>query len=322
MTVNGVPAKRAGNAFAAEVLLQEKETDIVAVAEGGTGRREHRVRVVWDRHSRPRYRFSIDDNSFFLRDIAQKNYASLFDCFYLKMLRDLHAKYGAKFIAEHLLHDRRRLQPAAVPRPLQGRVARQRRLAEAGLPRLRQRARPAVPGRPAGEADRRPRPGGRADPPLCRRGDLRPADGDPLGHGPAGGLQAALRAGRPRAQRLLRHASERLCDVNYRWTTTAPSTSPGTTPGRISTAASSSPGSTSSATTCRVDQIVRTLEPLAKDPNTAEIMDLFTHEQYFWPFYRNYLPDHPQRLDAAIRWVTEHGYKPVFFHEGFLGIKD
>ena len=52
---------------------------------------------------------------------------------------------------------------------------------------------------------------------------------------------------------------------------------------------------------------------------TAEIMDLFTHEQYFWPFYRNYIPDHPQRLDATIRWVTEHGYKPVFFHEGFLG---
>jgi hypothetical protein len=68
-----------------------------------------------------------------------------------------------------------------------------------------------------------------------------------------------------------------------------------------------------------VDRIVATLEPQTKDPNTAEIMDLFTHEQYFWPFYRNYLPDHPQRLDVAIRWVTEHGYKPVFFHEGFLG---
>ncbi len=22
-------------------------------------------------------------------------------------------------------------------------------------------------------------------------------------------------------------------------------------------------------------------------------MDLFTHEQYFWPFYHNYVPDHP-----------------------------
>jgi len=48
-------------------------------------------------------------------------------------------------------------------------------------------------------------------------------------------------------------------------------------------------------------------------------MDLFTHEQYFWPFYRHYLPDHPQRLDVTLRWVTEHGFKPVFFHEGFLG---
>ena len=59
-----------------------------------------------------------------------------------------------------------------------------------------------------------------------------------------------------------------------------------------------------------------------RDPNQAEIMDLFTHEQYFWPFYRNYIPDHPQRLDTALRWVTDHGYEPVFFHEGFLGIKD
>jgi len=48
-------------------------------------------------------------------------------------------------------------------------------------------------------------------------------------------------------------------------------------------------------------------------------MDLFTHEQYFWDFYHNYIPDHEQRVEAAIRWVTDHGYKPVFYHEGFLG---
>jgi hypothetical protein len=38
----------------------------------------------------------------------------------------------------------------------------------------------------------------------------------------------------------------------------------------------------------------------------------------FWPF----LPDHFQRLDTAIRWATEHGYAPVFFHEGLLGGKE
>jgi hypothetical protein len=48
-------------------------------------------------------------------------------------------------------------------------------------------------------------------------------------------------------------------------------------------------------------------------------MDLFTHEQYFWTFYRHYLPDHPQRIEAAIRWVTEQGHQSVFFHEGLLG---
>ena len=70
-----------------------------------------------------------------------------------------------------------------------------------------------------------------------------------------------------------------------------------------------------------VADIAPTLARLAADPNQAEIMDLFTHEQYFWPFYSNYVPDHGQRLDTAIRWVTEHGYKPVLFHEGFLGGK-
>jgi hypothetical protein len=68
-----------------------------------------------------------------------------------------------------------------------------------------------------------------------------------------------------------------------------------------------------------LERIATVLEPLTKDPNTAEIMDLFTHEQYFWPFYFHYIPDHAQRVERAIRWVTEHGYQPVFFHEGLLG---
>ncbi len=69
-----------------------------------------------------------------------------------------------------------------------------------------------------------------------------------------------------------------------------------------------------------IETVEPTLSALANDPNQSEIMDLFTHEQYFWPFYKNYIPDHADRLDTAIRWVSENGYKPVFYHEGFLGI--
>jgi hypothetical protein len=71
--------------------------------------------------------------------------------------------------------------------------------------------------------------------------------------------------------------------------------------------------------TVKLDKILPKLEPVAADPNKNEIMDLFTHEQYFWPFYHNYLPDHWERMDTAIRFVTERGYKPVWLHEGLLG---
>ena len=98
MTVNGVACRREGNRFEADVPLREPGD---RPGRRGRGRaaagKRTASRVVWDRYSEPRYRFSIDDNSFFLRDIAQKNYTSLFDCFYLKRLRDLHEKYGTKF---------------------------------------------------------------------------------------------------------------------------------------------------------------------------------------------------------------------------------
>jgi hypothetical protein len=61
------------------------------------------------------------------------------------------------------------------------------------------------------------------------------------------------------------------------------------------------------------------LDPLSRQPDPKDTVNLLTHEQYFWPFYSGYLPDHPQRVEAAIRWATEHEYQPVLFHEGLLG---
>jgi hypothetical protein len=43
------------------------------------------------------------------------------------------------------------------------------------------------------------------------------------------------------------------------------------------------------------------------------------HEQYFYPDYVAYEPDYRQRVERAIDWVSGHGYKPVFYDEGFLG---
>ncbi len=43
------------------------------------------------------YRFSVDDNIWFLRDLSLYDYSSLFDHPYLALYKRLHDKYGAKF---------------------------------------------------------------------------------------------------------------------------------------------------------------------------------------------------------------------------------
>lgn len=318
VSVNGAPARRTADRFEAEIVLRDQETDLVAVAEDGTGRHESRVRVVWDRYSEPRYRFSIDDNSFFLRDIWQKNYASLFDCWYLQMLRELNRKYGAKFSVNIYYTTGDDFTLAQFPDRYRGQWRD-----NADWLKLAFHAYADKPDRPyqdappeklladldlvAEQIHRFAGPEAYAPPTVIHWGMTRPSALRPL---TTRGVQTLSGYFRP---------SNGVWDVNYRWNDEVSEYlsrhdawkdfDSGIVFSRVDIVCNSVP----------LDKIVPTLEPQIQDPNTAEILDLFTHEQYFWPFYRNYLPDHPQRLDAALRWVTDHGYKPVFFHEGFLG---
>ncbi|NUQ64782.1 MAG: hypothetical protein HUU20_20155 [Pirellulales bacterium] len=321
VTVNGVEAARAGAKFSADLVLKERQTDIVAVSEGAFGRHEHRIRVVWDSNSRPRYRFSIDDNSFFLRDVAQKNYPSLFDCFYLKMLRDLHQKYGAKFVLNIYYTTGDDFDLPQFPDRYKGEWRD-----HANWLKLAFHAYANEPDRPyqyapaskliadldkvaaeiirfAGEETLSP-------PTVIHWGMVQPTSLKPLyDRGvrvlsgffePRNGVfDVHYFVDDDRSEYLMRH--DALMDF-----------ASGIVLSKIDLVCNNTP----------VEQIPAKLEPLAGDPNRAEIMDLFTHEQYFWPFYRVYLPDHPQRLDTAIRWVTDRGYEPVFYHEGFLGIPE
>jgi len=321
VSVNGVPAQRAGAGFESEIVIRQKQTEIVAVSTGILGQQEHMIRVLWDRYSYPRYRFSIDDNSFFLRDIARKDYPSLFDCFYLKGLRDLHTKYGTRFVlniyyttgddfvlpqfpdryksewrensdwlklAFHAHADK----PA---RPYQYAPASQL------IADLDKVAEQII--RFAGEKTYSP-------PTVIHWGMVLPDALKPLYERGVRVLSGYFRRingvwdvnyllDDVRSEYLSRH--DALMDFDS-----------GIAFSKVDIVCNSIP----------VERIVPTLEPLGKDPNQAEVMDLFTHEQYFWPFYSNYLPDHFERLDRAIRWVTEHGYKPVFYHEGFLAKPD
>ncbi len=318
VTVNGAPCRREGNRFIGEITLRDKEADLIAVAAGESGEHQDRVRVVWDRYSEPRYRFSIDDNSFFLRDVAQKKYASLFDCFYLKMLRGLHDKYGVKFTVNIYYTTGDDFKLPQFPDRYKGEWRD-----NAHWMKLAFHAYADKPDRPyqdappekliadldlvAGEIHRFAGEEAYAPPTVVHWAMTRPTAFKPLAS---------------RGVRVLSHLTSKnggAWDYNYRWDDMHSEYlskhdawkdfDSGIVFSRVDIICNLVP----------IDRIAGTLEPLTRDPNLAEIMDLFTHEQYFWPFYRNYIPDHPQRLDVAIRWVTEHGYKPVFLDEGFLG---
>jgi hypothetical protein len=320
--VNGQTARREGVRFRADVLLTEAETDIRAEYAGTEGLGSQTVRVLWDRYSGKRYRFSIDDNSFFLRDLARERPKSLFDHFYLGILRDLNRSYGTKFTV-NVFHTtpENDFSLADFPASYRGEWAD-----NGDWLKLAFHAFAEFPNRPyeyasaqklaadfdlvAGEILRFAGEEAYAPPtvihwamcqaavlPVLRDRGVKVLSGffTPLGDD----YDINYRLDRRRSEHLSRH------DAILDWES-------GIVFSKVDIVCNSTP----------IEQIVPKLAPLTKQPGTGEIMDLFTHEQYFFPFYRNYIPDHAQRLDTAIRYVTEEGYRPVFFHEGFMGGPD
>jgi hypothetical protein len=60
--------------------------------------------------------------------------------------------------------------------------------------------------------------------------------------------------------------------------------------------------------TKKLDEIVPHLESYIEKP---PYLDLLVHEQYFYPFYFNYQPDYRDKILTAIKWAHENGYQPA-----------
>ena len=324
VTINGIPAKRAGTKFTSEIVLREKETEIIAADEGWFGQNRHNIKVVWDKNSFPRYGFEVDDNIFFLRDIARKNYDSLFDCFYLKGLKDLNRKYGTKFLLNIYYTDgleysnREEFDLSHFPDRYKSEWQD-----NADWLRLTFHAYSNKPDRPyqytspeklindlnkvqkqiyrfAGEETYTP-------PTIIHWGMIQPSSYKSL----AGQGVRLLRGHFKKSGNGSWDINNNLDDVRSEYLSRHDSLKDfdsGIIFAKVDMVCNSTP----------IDQIVPGLESTAQDTNQAENIDLMTHEQYFWPFYKNFIPDHFKRLDKAINWVTEHGYKPVFWNEEFM----
>ena len=105
VTVNGIPAEMDGNRFEAEIDLSQKLNTVTAKTVTRYGTFSTELVLVWDKKSFRRCNFYIDDHSFLFRGLALERPKSAFDHFYLKRLKAIHDKYGFKVTLNCFYHD-------------------------------------------------------------------------------------------------------------------------------------------------------------------------------------------------------------------------
>lgn len=64
----------------------------------------------------------------------------------------------------------------------------------------------------------------------------------------------------------------------------------------------------------KLDEVGPRLDEVAQNPHQSEIMELMVHEHTAYQ-----QPEFEEKIATAIRWVTDRGYRPVFYDEGFVG---
>ena len=319
VTVNGVAAQRQGDGFTAQIPLRQRCNDIVATASGHQGQSEQRISVIWDQSTQKRYRFAIDDNCFFLRELCRQQPADIFSNHYLAILKRLHDNYGTRFSLNlfyespekdftlKMLPDRWRAQFAAASPWL----------------RMTWHAYAEFPDRPYqyaraekvladidlihDEIVRFAGPASWCPPTIVHWGELLPSV-----------LPAIAKRGTTALSGYFRRQEQHYA-VSYGlddWRCAQVESrgrlmefASGIMLSQIDLVLNSTP----------LADILPCLSAAIAAGSRSEVIDLLTHEQYFWPFYHHFVPDHAERLDCALRFLTDHGYEPVWFHEGLLG---
>ena len=103
--VNGVKAEMDGQRFVVDIDLTEKINNVCAKTTTPYGTYSQELTLVWDKKSFKRCNCYIDDHSFFFTDLAKERPKSAFDHFYLKGLKNIHDKYGLKVTLNLFYHN-------------------------------------------------------------------------------------------------------------------------------------------------------------------------------------------------------------------------
>lgn len=311
--INNIDAKFTNNMFVADILLKDYK-NIIEVTEGNTGKKES-ITVFWLKNYAHRYRLSLDDNIWFLKDISENSgkYRSIFENPYLSYYKQLHNTYGTK-VHINIYYQTEGFNLSQINTKFKNEWKE-----NAGWLRLSFHALQNDPDNPYIKAgyNEVKRDCDMVDEQIRRfAGEelMGPVTTLHWGEATVAGSRALRDAGYScqvsdfvieNGVQIIsmylnleqtRHMNERMIwrDNNE---------------GIIFSQDSIV------INTFKIDRIVPFLEDLKKDPHKSAYLDLLMHEQYFYPFYKNYQSDYRQKVTTAVRWANDNGYKPAFLSE-------
>ena len=63
------------------------------------------------------------------------------------------------------------------------------------------------------------------------------------------------------------------------------------------------------------EDIIKVLDSQKTDPHTGGFVELMIHEQYFYTEYEKHLPDYEQRVMTGVKWAADNGYEPAWIQD-------
>ena len=328
VTVNGVPADRRDRLFSATVRLTQRVNKITAAADDYYGQKSLTITVLWDKKSFRRCHFFFDDCCFFLRDITQQKPVSIFDNFFLGRLKKIHEKYNSKFLLNLFYADDHHKDFTLADMPADYKEEFQ---ANKEWLQLSFHAKSEFPDRPYQHADSAKLAADYDEvynevcrfagsecftPPLVlhwamtnpenfhilKERGTRCLSGGYLGCVVSVSEKSHSVAVTDVGYHYEQDVAHYLVDCGPVWYDRKYDIVFGT--GMVC---------------CNYDDIATLQKKFAALPPEQEIISLMSHEQYSFPDYFNYIPDHLDRVEEACRLAQEYNCTPAWFSKGIWG---
>lgn len=310
--INGARAKYVNGIFQADASLTKYE-NFIELRDEKTGYSVY-IKIFWLKHYTNKYRFSIDDNIWFLKDISKNSdrYKSIFENPYLSCLKEVHDTYGTK-IHLNLFYQTEGFNLSQMTDKFKDEWK-----ANAAWIGLSFHALGEFPDKPylnAGYDQVK------KDCTLVQEQIKRFAGEEVMGH------ETTLHWGESKVEgcRALRdcgytalagyfNVDDNQAAVSYYLTDEQRrhlkkrfiwrDNKEGLIFARLALVIN----------TIKLEQVMPYLDNVKKTYNPHYI-DLMIHEQYFYPYYSAYQPDWKEKVMTAVKWAVDNGYKPGFLKE-------